>query len=373
MLFSRRLLPSCFPFNQSQLRYFYFARNAVWLAAKMLNLERGEVLVPAYHHGVEIEALAAAGARLKFYRVGPRWDVDLEDVERNITPSTRALYLTHYAGFPGPAEQMKKIAEDRGLALIEDCALSLFSSEGTQPLGSTGDLSVFCIYKTLPVPHGGALLVNGSARFSLPNPPPPAWSSTWHLIVSSLLQNLEYRAGAFGRWVRVAIRRFGKSAAQATHLRSIPTGTLHFNPEHVHLGMSRLAMRISRAQDWRATVEARRRNYFFLLGRLRDVAPPLFSELPWGVCPLFYPLQVEDKLGVMAALARRGIETVDFWRYFHPACDPAKFPEVAKLRRTILELPCHQDLDAEVMGKVVAAVREVLGRQSYSLLNRARL
>src|ERR1700716_1268517 len=37
MLFSQRVAPSCFPFNALQLRFFYFARNAVWLAAKLLN------------------------------------------------------------------------------------------------------------------------------------------------------------------------------------------------------------------------------------------------------------------------------------------------------------------------------------------------
>jgi dTDP-4-amino-4,6-dideoxygalactose transaminase len=156
-------------------------------------------------------------------------------------------------------------------------------------------------------------------------------------------------------------------------LERIPTGTQHFDREHVDLGMSRLAMRIARVQDFQAIIEARRRNYFFLLGRLRDLAPPLFNELPSGVCPLFYPLQVADKVEVMSALARRGIESIDFWRYFHPACEAAKFPEVAKLRRTILELPCHQDLSAEVMGRVAAAVREVLAQKKYFVPSQARL
>ena len=59
---------------------------------KMFGLDRGEVLVPSYHHGVEIEALLDAGAEVKFYRIGGKFDVDLEDVERKTTrgppPST---------------------------------------------------------------------------------------------------------------------------------------------------------------------------------------------------------------------------------------------------------------------------------------------
>ncbi len=362
MLVGRPRVSSFQPFASDSVRYFYFARNAVWLTVKMLGLDRdgGEILVPAYHHGVEIEALADAGASLRFYRVGSRWDVDLEDVERKINAKTRALYLVHYAGFPGPAEQMKALAAKHGLPLIEDCALSLLSSDGGRPLGTTGDVGIFCLYKTLPVPNGGALVVNGERRYSLPQPPAPPGASTFSHTVSALLQNLELRGGFAGRWLRGLIRGFGRGTASAARIERVATGTQHFNRAHVDLGMSPLTLKIALAQDLPRIVEARRRNYFFLLGRLRDVAPPLFAELPPGVCPLFYPLLVEDKLELMARLRARGIETIDFWRRFHPACDPKEFPEVASLRRRVLEIPCHQDLTPEVMEGIAGAVREAL-------------
>ncbi|HEX8702794.1 MAG TPA: aminotransferase DegT, partial [Myxococcaceae bacterium] len=81
MLLGRGQTSTFQPFCSSNVRYFYFARNAVWLTVKMMNLDRGEVLMPAYHHGVEVEAVVDAGATPVFYRVGSRWDVDLEDVE----------------------------------------------------------------------------------------------------------------------------------------------------------------------------------------------------------------------------------------------------------------------------------------------------
>ncbi len=143
MLFSRRQAPLPFPFDASSVHFSYFARNSVWFATKMLELEGNEVLVPSYHHGVEIEALVDAGATPRFYRVGPRWNVDLDDLEKKIGPRTRALYLTHYAGFPGPVEEMRDLADRHGLALIEDCALSLLSSDGGRPLGTTGDVGRF--------------------------------------------------------------------------------------------------------------------------------------------------------------------------------------------------------------------------------------
>jgi hypothetical protein len=90
------------------------------------------------------------------------------------------------------------------------------------------------------------------------------------------------------------------------------------------------------------------------------VSPPLFNQLPPGVCPLFYPLVVQDKAEVMSKLHEQGIDAIDFWKRFHPACDAAAFPEVLELRRSIVEIPCHQDLSPEVMASVAAAVREAV-------------
>ncbi|MGQ0504184.1 MAG: DegT/DnrJ/EryC1/StrS family aminotransferase [Myxococcaceae bacterium] len=361
MLWSRKKPADFVPFSSSSsVRFFYFARNAVWLTVRMLGLEGAEILVPSYHHGVEIEALADAGAKLKFYRVGPHWDVDLDDVRAKLSSKTRAIYLIHYAGFPGPVQQLRALADEQHLPLIEDCALSLLSSQGSRPLGTTGEVGIFCLYKTLPVPNGGAMTLNGERRYSLPLPPAPPHASTLSHAASSLLQNLELRGGAAGALLRGAIRKLGRGTVSAAGVERVSTGTRHFNREHVELGMSPLTLRIAQAQNLPSIVETRRRNYFFLLGRLRDVAPPLFAELPPGTCPLFYPLLVDDKREVMARLAARGVESVDFWRHFHPACDPREFPETAMLRRRVLEIPCHQDLSPEVMDVVAHAVRDAV-------------
>lgn len=353
-----------FPFESPGVRFYYFGRNAVWMAARMLGLDRGEILVPAYHHGVECEALADAGATLRFYRVGPRMQVDPEDVRRLMGPKTRALYLIHYIGFPGPAHALRALADAHGIPLVEDCALALLSREGERPLGTFGDVAIFSLYKSLPLPHGGALVVNGTLPQGLPWPSsPPALSTLSHLL-SSLLQNIELRGGTVGRILRQAARGLGRVAVDATEIERVSTGTQHFERSHAHLGMSPLARRIALAQDFGGVVERRRRNFFFLLGHLRDVSPPLFTQLPPGVVPLFYPLRVADKQRVMNRLAARGVETVDFWRFAHPGCPASEFPDAEALRREIVEIPIHQDLDPEAMTALAAAVHEAVGARS---------
>ena len=358
------IAPLRFPFDEPGLRYRYFARNAVWDAVKILGLAGKEVLIPAYHHGVELETLVAAGVKPVFFRVDGQMKNDLEDARKRITKDTAAFYLIHYAGFPQDVEGARQICTEFGIPLVEDCALSLLSRRGREPLGSFGDVSIFCIYKTLPVPNGGALLVKDhlkSKLAELDEPTQPPLPSTASHLIGSLLSNLELRAGPVGHLAREAIRNAGRWAVRRGKVDRVSTGTQHFNEADVGLGMSAASHIVLRNQDTAGIVERRRRNYFFLHAALRDVAPPLLGELPPGVCPLFYPLALQDKASAMARLLARGVETVDFWRVRHPLVGAGLFPEVEKLRETVLELPVHQDLSPADMDHVAACVRELLG------------
>jgi hypothetical protein len=353
--------PAAFPFGASRVTRFYLARNGVYHGARLLGLAGHEVLVPAYHHGVEIGALAAAGAVPRFVRVDARMRLDLEDLEARIGPRTRAIYVIHYAGFAQPMDEVMAVARRHGLPVIEDCALSLFAAEGTRPLGSVGALGVFCFYKTLPVPNGGALVVNDPSIAGELAPPAPApLVSTLSHATGSLLSNAAFRLGALGEAVRAAARGAYAVVRRATGVRPVSTGTPTFDPALVDLGMSRISDAIARRGDAWAIVAARRRNYLVLLGWLRDVVPPVFAELPAGACPLFYPLLCDDKAAVQARLAARGVQTIDFWRTGHPLCPEDAFPEVQGLRRRVLELPVHQDLQPEDMAYLARCAQEAL-------------
>jgi dTDP-4-amino-4,6-dideoxygalactose transaminase len=325
------------------------------------------VVVPAYHHGVEIEALVDAGARLKFYSIGKHFEVDLDEVEGLIGPETKALYLTHFLGFPGPVRAMKALAQKHGLPLIEDCALSLFSADGDLPLGVTGDVAIFCLYKVLAVPDGGFLVHHkpaGSPEIGDDDPrhPPPLASSA-AVLASSILRNVALRGGSFGRAMRARILAVGKRALKASKVEPVLAGTQHFNRAHARFGPSLLTEHLLRVQDVPEIVSRRRRNYTFLLERLRDVSVPLFDTLPAGVVPLCYPLLVEDNRWFMEKLVARGIEAVDFWREGHPACPVSSFPDVARLRASLVEIPCHQDLTLDTLALMVTVIRETLAAQ----------
>ena len=360
MLAERAATALPFPFAAESVSYHYFARNAVWAAVRIFALAHREVLVPAYHHGVEIEALVDAGAVPRFYPVGPTLRLDPREVLDRLGPATGAVYVIHYLGFPQPLDELLDACRARGIPLIEDCALSLLSSDGERPLGSRGDASIFCLYKTLPVPNGGALVLNGAAPRGLPRPTQPSWSAMASHLAGALLRNLRLRGGTAGALAADTLRTMGRTLAWGLGGERVPTGTQHFERKNVALGMSPISSRIVGAQSFSRIVEARRRNFFFLLGRLRDLVSPATAELPPGVCPLFFPIEVQDKERVRRRLALRGIEAVDFWRQGHPAVRSGEFPEVDRLRAQLLELPIHQDLGPAAMQYLAATVREAV-------------
>jgi len=339
------------------LCWTHLLRGALFLAARVLGLEGREVLVPAYHQGLEVDALLAAGACPAFYGVGTRWTVDPEELERRIGPRTGGILVSHFGGFPGPVSSLRALADRHGLVLIENCSQALLSCDGETPLGTSGDAAVFSLPATLPVPHGGALVFNGRRGFQLPELRDPAAGPALRSLVSRLLGRGELRLPNQGR----AVRRLGRWISRwFGRPRNAERGARQRWCEGLELGVSPLVQRIARAHDLASVVERRRRNFFHLLGALRAVAPPMVNELAPGVCPLFYPLWAADKDEALARLRTENVEAGEGWRDFHPRCDGPEFPEAARLRQHLVELPCHQDLGpAHVAHLARAALRAV--------------
>jgi len=114
--------------------------------------------------------------------------------------------------------------------------------------------------------------------------------------------------------------------------------------------------------DWNRIKKTRRSNYIFLLERIKNVrgARVLFDSLPDGVCPLFFPIIVENRKNVHNYLKKRGIDSHPWWGYFHPSVPWESFPRSVELKNKLLGLPIHQDLDEWHMEKIIGALKEAL-------------
>ena len=111
--------------------------------------------------------VVAVGARPVFVDVDPRTrNIDLAATEAAITPRTRALLPVYLAGLPAPMDELYRIANMRGLRVIEDAAQAIDSRWNGQRIGSFGDLVSFSFQanKNITCAEGGCLVVNTEAE-----------------------------------------------------------------------------------------------------------------------------------------------------------------------------------------------------------------
>ncbi len=351
--------PLPFPFEEPSIRYYFLARYGIYDVARSWGLSGKEVLFPAYFHSVELDALVAAGVQVRFYPVHDGLRVDVDEVARLIGPSTAAVYVIHYAGFPGPVEALAALCRDRGLRLIEDAALALLSQAGERPLGSFGDAAVFCLYKTIPTPTGGAVLLRSGWADSVAQPRPYSAIGAGARAINLILINLQMRGVRGTGPLRRMANRAQRQRRGAPSQHDLPPGST-FDRRLIGVGVGPFAHRVIEREDYPSIVQRRRHNYLRLVERMSSVLPPMIPNLPAGVCPLFYPFQTAHREPLLRALRLRGVEIGEFWPEQHPTIAPGSFPEVDEIRRTALWLPCHQDLDDDRIDWLAGAVSEAL-------------
>jgi dTDP-4-amino-4,6-dideoxygalactose transaminase len=130
-----------------------------------------EVILPSFTFVSTANAVLNGGARPVFADIDPvTYGLDPADVERRITPRTRALLPMHYAGMACDMAALEAIAERHGLFVIEDAAHALNATYKTRPLGGCGALGALSFHETkdLVCGEGGALIVrDDEARLHL--------------------------------------------------------------------------------------------------------------------------------------------------------------------------------------------------------------
>ena len=353
--------PACFPFNTARLG-FYRARNAIYYLFKALRSlkPRMVVLAPDYNSGNEILALRAAGATLHFYRINTDMQPDVNQIEelcRRHDPDV--LYVIHYLGWPQPLDHMRRICRERTMILVEDCALSLLSAPEGQPLGSTGDFSVFCLYKTLPVPNGSLLVQNTLSldpldRLQLRR---AGAASVLGRMAELVVERSRGRGAGLGAVLQTTKRVLGR-AAGAARVRRASVGDLGFNLAEVDLEMSRATNRLLHRFDF-PTIQARRaRNYRAMQAALNGHVTAARPDLPDGVCPLFFPILVRDKAAAACALRASGIQALEFWNYGADSAD-TESSDIRFLRSHLLALPVHQDLSPRQIDHMARRVADL--------------
>ena len=138
--------------------------HALELAALLLNIQPGdEVILPSFTFVSTANAFALRGARPVFVDIRPdTLNLDERQLERLISPRTRAIVPVHYAGVGCEMDTILEIAARHRVAVVEDNAHGLFGTYKGRALGSFGCLATLSFHETknFTCGEGGALLIN---------------------------------------------------------------------------------------------------------------------------------------------------------------------------------------------------------------------
>lgn len=356
-----------FPVNAPNAVLTYSGTSASYQAFKALHLGRGStVLCPSYNCGHEIEPLLRLGLAVDCYRVSADLQIDVEDVAKRLRHGVKALMVTHYFGFAQSLTELRQLCDRHGVYLIEDCAHAFFSDNEAHNLGRIGDAAIYSMRKFVPIPNGGAVVFNNpELQVAEPLQAPPVMT-TWlkalvlvtKFIIDRFLDDRSYRDLL---WLSILLPLYALSrVVKAAHPRS---SVDCYNPDNDDYGfstkildweISAFSQRLLGRLDCSDVVERRRFNYRFLVDSLRDTRScrVILPVLPEFACPLYFPIWVERPDATCDELARHRIYADVFWMQEHPAIEWELFPEARDLKRHVLILPIHQDVDKRQLERL---------------------
>lgn len=164
-------------FNSDHVSTLNSGTAALHLAIHLVTHDKfdqdDEVLTPAITCTATNSSLLANSVRLKWVDVDLKTcNMDLDDLERKISPKTKAIMIVHWGGYPHDLDRIESIREKcfhlYGFkpAVIEDCAHSFGSKYKGKLIGTHGNYCCFSFQaiKHLTTGDGGMLICPTSAE-----------------------------------------------------------------------------------------------------------------------------------------------------------------------------------------------------------------
>lgn len=132
---------------------FASGRMAFYSILKSLNLKSDdEVILTGFTCAVMANAVLRAGAQLKYADIDENTlGTSYEDLKNKITAKTKVVVVQHSFGIPCDIDKISTLAKERGIYLIEDCALTLGSKLDGIMCGNWGDAAIFSTDHTKPL------------------------------------------------------------------------------------------------------------------------------------------------------------------------------------------------------------------------------
>lgn len=312
----------------------------------------GTVLLPSYVPGGVAWAALTADFDVRYYPVRADMTLPIESVKKRIHDvDPEVVLFIHYFGFVDESYRaLLETARDIGATVVEDCARGLFSRDSNgELLGSTGDVALYCLHKTLPAPNGGLVVTRD---VSLPKPARTCSErqALLRAVGASVLGTLGVR-----------VQRTPPVIDQP--LSGEPNTV---SPAHAPREPGAVSRRALNSCDPKTVQETRLEHYRALRDRLVDVdgidvlTPPAPERAaPYGVAVLM-PSGVVRQHIYNELYRRRLPSEVLTWPAVHRHDVVAGHDGALALRQRLIVLPTHQQLPSTTVPRLADCIIEYL-------------
>ncbi len=130
--------------------------------------ENDEVILPTFTIISCILQIVRSGAKPVFVDSDPiTWNMRVDQIEKKITPRTKAILAVHIYGLPVDMDPLLEVARRHGLFVVEDAAEMIGQAYRNKPCGSMGDVSTFSFYSNKHVTTGeGGMVLTDSFKIA---------------------------------------------------------------------------------------------------------------------------------------------------------------------------------------------------------------
>ncbi len=143
---------------------------ALHLALVALGIGKGdEVIIPSFTMIATAFAVCYTGALPVFVDADKdTWNIDVERIEEKITPNTKAIIPVHIFGNPCNMDEIKRIADNHNLLIIEDAAEAHGAEFKGKKIGSFSDIGCFSFFanKNLTTGEGGMVIMDEETAYN---------------------------------------------------------------------------------------------------------------------------------------------------------------------------------------------------------------
>ena len=314
--------------------------HALEMSALLLDIQPGdEVIMPSFTFVSTANAFALRGATPVFVDSHPvTLNLDERQLERAITPRTRAIVPVHYAGVACEMGAIMDIARAHKLAVIEDNAHGFTGKYRGKELGTFGALSTLSFHSTknFACGEGGALIVNDATL-----------AERAEIIREKGTNRSRFLRGQVDKYTWVDI---GSSYVASDALAAFLLGQLE----------SEAKIQSARRKIWQ-TYQRELEQWATANGVQRPVVPES-CEPSWHIYHLIMP-SLDKRQALIAHLKERGISAVFHYQALHASPIGRKFagnqslPVAEAATDRLLRLPLYNDMSDDDLARVVDGVK----------------